>query len=241
MQAKVSSFNLLLLGVSIAIGMSLGGYFIGQTMYNARVAINTAEVKGLAERRVEANIANWNVKYLVTGKSKNELPKLYEQSEKNQKIIVDLLKENGFENSEITIGVIDYTYKEFRDEDQKLVDEKHQLVGSISIETNKVNKVAKVRANLNKLIAQGVDIVNKPPAYRFTKLNEIKPDMLREATKNARIAANEFAENAGVSVGGIRSARQGGFIIRDAGVNYGDTKKIEKEVRVVANIIFFLN
>ena len=64
--------------------------------------------------------------------------------------------------------------------------------------------------------------------------------MLREATKNARIAANEFAENAGVKVGGIRSARQGGFIIRDVGENYGDTKKIEKDVRVVTTITFYL-
>ena len=241
MQNKVSGLGLFLFGASLAAGISLGGYFVGQTMYNARVAINTAEAKGLAERRVEANIANWDILYLVNGKSKAELPKLYDQSEKNQKIIIDLLKENGFEDTEIEIGVIDYTYQEYRNEEQKLVDETHQLAGLISIETTKVNKVAKVRASLNKLIAQGVDIVNSPPAYRFTRLNEIKPDMLREATKNARLAANEFAENAGVSVGGMRSASQGGFYIRDAGEEYGDTKKIEKDVRVVTNITFFLN
>jgi hypothetical protein len=64
--------------------------------------------------------------------------------------------------------------------------------------------------------------------------------MLREATKNARIAANEFAENAGVKVGSIRSARQGGFNVRDAGEEYGDTAKIEKDVRVVTTIDFYL-
>jgi hypothetical protein len=64
--------------------------------------------------------------------------------------------------------------------------------------------------------------------------------MLKEATKNARLAANEFATNAGVKVGGIRSARQGGFVIRDVGQQYGDTNKIEKEVRVVTNVTFFL-
>ena len=64
--------------------------------------------------------------------------------------------------------------------------------------------------------------------------------MLREATKNARSAAIEFAENAGVSVGGIRSARQGSFYIRDAGEDYGDTKKIEKDMRVVTTITFYL-
>lgn len=64
--------------------------------------------------------------------------------------------------------------------------------------------------------------------------------MLKEATTNARLAANEFATNAGVKVGGIRSAIQGGFVIRDVGKNYGDTKKIEKNVRVVTNVTFLL-
>ncbi len=83
-------------------------------------------------------------------------------------------------------------------------------------------------------------IQNGLPTYRFTKLNEIKPEMLREATKNARLAANEFADSAGVSVGRIRDARQGSFYIRDAGQEYGDTQKIEKDVRVVTTITFYL-
>lgn len=240
MNSKDTSIGLFLLGIAVATGVAIGGYFIGQMMYNAKVAINTAEAKGLAERRVSANLANWNIQYLVSGRSKNELQTLYAESEKNQNIIVSLLKENGFDESEIVVGVINYNFQEFRDENQKLVDEKHQLIGSISIETSNVKQVSQVRAKLNKLIAQGIDIVNQAPAYRFTKLNDIKPDMLKEATKNARIAANEFAENAGVNVGGIRSARQGSFFIRDAGENYGDTNKIEKDVRVVTNITFYL-
>lgn len=228
------------LGVFLACGLSIGGYFIGQTMYNAKVALNTAEAKGLAERRVEADRANWTITFTDTGKSREDIPELYEQSERNQQTIIALLKENGFVDDEIEIGVIDYLYQEFRDEDQKLVDQKHRLTGSISVETDKVRLVSKARASVNKLIAQGIDITNQPPTYRFTKLNEIKPDMLREATKNARIAANEFAEDAGVTVGGIRSARQGSFYVRDAGENFGDTKKIEKDVRVVTNITFYL-
>ncbi|MEM9622794.1 MAG: SIMPL domain-containing protein, partial [Pseudomonadota bacterium] len=68
----------------------------------------------------------------------------------------------------------------------------------------------------------------------------IKPSMLKEATKNARLAANEFAANAGVQVGGIRDARQGGFIVRDVGEDYSDTAKIDKDVRVVTTITFYL-
>lgn len=230
----------LLMVLTLSLGITGSGYFIGQTMYNAKVAINTAEAKGLAERRVQADLAYWRIDYTVTGKYKSEIPKLYKKSEAAQKTIIKLLMENNVAESEIKPGVIDYSSREFRNEDQKLMAEKHHLTGSISVETTNVQLISKVRAKLNKLIAQGLDIKNNAPKYYFTKLNKIKPEMLKDATKNARIAANEFASNAGVQVGGIRSARQGGFIIRDVGENYGDTKKIEKEVRVVTNITFYL-
>ncbi|MDH3973294.1 MAG: SIMPL domain-containing protein [Deltaproteobacteria bacterium] len=232
--------GLLLLGMFLAVGISVGGYFIGQTMYNAKVALNTAEVKGLAERRVNSDRANWKINFTITGKTRNEIPKLYKLAETNQATIVDLLKQNGFDSDEITVGILDYEYKEFRDENQRLVDQKHELIGSIRVETGNVEIISKARASVNKLMAQGIDIENNSPAYRFTKLNEIKPDMLKEATHNARIAAKEFAENAGVNVGSIRSARQGIFRIRDAGEEYGDTNKIEKDVRVITNITFYL-
>ena len=228
------------MGIFLAVGLALCGHFVGQTMYNAKVALNTAEAKGLAERRVKADRANWDISHTVTGSKKEEIPSLYNQAEMHQKTIINLLKEHGFEDNEIEVGVLNYHYQEFRDEDKKLVDQTHKLMGTISVETQKVEKVAQVRTAVSKLIAQGIDIVNRTPRYRFTKLNEIKPDMLREATKNARIAANEFAENAEVRVGSIRSARQGSFYVRDAGEEYGDTAKIEKDVRVVTTIDFYL-
>ncbi|MEJ2402874.1 MAG: SIMPL domain-containing protein [Candidatus Thiodiazotropha sp.] len=232
--------GLFFLGLFIAVGLATAGYYVGQTLYNAKVALNTAEVKGLAERRVKADRVNWTVSHWVSGKSREEIPSLYQQAEKNQQTIIDLLKENGFDDQEIQIGVFNYQSQEYRDENQKLVDQTHTLAGTISIESSKVDQITQVRSKVNKLIAQGIDIDNGTPAFRFTKLNEIKPEMLSEATKNARIAANEFAKNAGVKVGGIRSATQGSFFIRDAGEEYGDTAKIDKDVRVVTTITFYL-
>ncbi len=224
----------------LAIGMAVAGYFVSQTLYRSQVALNTAEVKGLAERRVEADTAYWSIHYTVDGKSRSEIAALYEKSEVDQAKIITLLKSSGFSDEEIKPGVINYFKEEFRNDNQELIEEKHYLVGEIEVQTQKVRQVAEVRAKLNKLIAQGLNVENQPPAYHFTRLNEIKPEMLKEATKNARLAANEFATNAGVNVGGIRSARQGGFEIRDVGESYGDTKKIEKDVRVVTNVVFFL-
>ncbi len=239
MNDKLST-AIIISGAFIAIGLSLTGYFASQTLYNAKVALNTAEVKGLAERRVKADRANWTISFSIAGNKQGEIPSLYKKSEENQNKIIGILKENGLEDSEITPGVIDYYYNEYRDDNQKLIDERHTLTGRINIETNKVNQLSKIRGEVNKLIAQGIQINNPNPTYRFTRLNKIKPEMLSEATKNARIAANEFAENAGATVGGIRSARQGNFFVRDAGEEYGDTAKIEKDVRVVTTITFYL-
>ena len=239
MNEKINT-AIIIAGAFIAIGLSLTGYFVSQTIYNAKIALNTAEVKGLAERRVKANRANWMVSFSITGTKQSEIPALYKKSEENQRKITAILKENGLEDNEIKPGVIDYYYNEYRDDNHKLVDERHTLTGYINIETDKVDQISGIRSEVNKLISQGIQINNPPPTYRFTGLNSIKPEMLREATKNARLAANEFAENAGATVGGIRSARQGNFFVRDAGEEYGDTAKIEKDVRVVTTITFFL-
>lgn len=224
----------------LAAGIAIAGFFVSQTIYNAKVALNTAEAKGLAERRAKADRANWEILFTVSGNKREDLPKLYEKAEQHQQTITDVLVQGGFSADEIKQGVIDYRYQEFRNDKQQLVDQSHKLIGDISVETDKVELVGRVRSKVNKLIAQGIAIENRPPAYRFTKLNEIKPEMLREATKNARIAANEFAINAGVNVGGIRSARQGSFYVIDAGEEYGDTAKLEKDVRVVTTITFYL-
>jgi len=231
----------LLAAIVVSAGISTAGYFIGHTLYNARVAINTAEVKGLAERRVQADRAFWKIQYTVSGSGAAQVAKLYEKSEADQEQIIQLLVESGFDKSEISPGVIDYNKQEFRDENQKLVEEKHILIGSIDVETNNVRLLSDVRAKLNKLIAQGLDIQNNAPAYYFTKLNQIKPEMVKEATMNARTAAAEFATDAGVKVGAIRAAQQGGFVIRDVGEEYGDTKSLEKDVRLVTTITFYLN
>ena len=239
-QSQNPSISVVVAALFMAAGIAAAGWFVSRTIYNANVGVNTAEVKGLAERRVKADQVNWTIGYGVAGSSRDELPSLYKLAGEHQNAIVDLLKEGGFSNEEISAGVLDYRYEEFRDNSQRLVDQVHKLQGTIEVETSKVDQVAKARASLNQLIARGISVDNRPPKYRFTGLNAIKPDMVREATTNARVAAQEFADNAGVEVGGIRSARQGGFIIRDAGEDYGDTEKIDKNVRVVTTITFYL-
>ncbi len=240
MATEFRNYQNIIIGLIVAAGIAIGGFFISKTLYNAKVALNTAEAKGLAERRVQADRANWTIGFAVAGKSRDEVPRLYQEAEAIQLRLIKLLKENAFTDEEITPGIIEYGTRQYRNEEQVLIDQDHFLNGSLSIETQNVHAIAPARGVINKLISEGISITNRTPTYSFTGLNEIKPDMLREAAKNARIAANEFASNAQVEVGGIRAARQGGFIIRDAGNESTDSYKIEKDVRVVTTITFFL-
>ncbi len=238
---SIIKLDVILLGVFLAIGISISGYFIGQTLYNAKMAINTAEAKGLATRKVVSDKAIWSIGFQVADQNKDMVQELYKKAEQNQQEIIALLKKRGFTEEEISKGAISYNHSVFRDEQNKISDEQHVFSGDIEIETNKVYLVKKSLGATNELIAKGINVENRAPTYIFTKLNEIKPAMLEEATKNARIAADQFAKNAAVKVLSIRSARQGGFSITDDGENYGDRRKINKEVRVVTNIEFLLS
>jgi len=224
----------------LALGLAGAGHFVSQTHYNARVALNTAEVKGLSIQRAQADLAYWDLYVSVSGHASEPRAALYDKAESQQRAIADLLVAHGFSESEITLGVIDYTLAEYRNDDHEVVEATQHLTASVHMETGKVGEVKAARTKLNRLIAEGFNITNEAPTYHFTRLNDIKPAMLREATQNARIAATEFAEDAGVQVGGIRNARQGAFSVVDVGSSYGNTHNIEKEVRVVTNIEFYL-
>ena len=218
--------NIIFPSLIIAGGIAAAGFFIGNTLYKSRVALNTVTVKGLAERRVDADQARWKISYTVQDKNKDRIPELYSRAEEDKTKIVSYLKNGGILSDEISLGVIDYTHQEYRNDDKELVDELHTLTGIIEIETKRVESIKIVRSNLNELMIDGINLDNHSPQYKFTRLNAIKPEMLKEATQNARIAAAEFATNSGSEVGRIRSARQGGFTIIDAGETYGDTKKL---------------
>lgn len=238
--STVSNWAYVVLGLLLAIGIAAAGFFISHTMSNSQTAVNTAEVKGLAERRVKADRANWSIGLRVASATNPDIKALYKRYEDDQAKLVVALKAAGFDDDEITVGVADYNHRQIRNAEQVVVENVFSLSGTLSVETNKVDKIAAARGQVNKLLAEGVELSNYEPGYHFTKLNDIKPEMIKEATQAARIAATQFAENVEAKVGGIRSARQGGFSIRDAGSDHGDRAKIDKDVRVVSTISFYL-
>ena len=228
-----------LMGLFLAIGIALSGYFVSQLLLNANQ--DTAEAKGLSERRVDATQAIWKINYggwMEEGKSK--IQDLFKEVEKDQHAIINALTDIGITEEEILVGSLDHDVKEYRNDDNVLMESRRYLSGQITVDTKNVHLIPKARAKLNDLIANGVSLENLEPRYLFTELNAIKPEMLKEATANAKVAATEFAKAANVKVGGIETARQGNFMINDANEEYTTSTKIEKDVRVVTTIKFYL-
>ena len=228
----------------LALGLALGGLFIGAFYYKAKIGANTVVVKGLSEKDVRADLAIWEMKYVVTG---NDVTKAQKEISAQTQIITSFLKENGFDESEITVGRLDTNdlnanpYRSSYENNVRFI-----LNQTVIVRSNNVDLVA---ATLNKsgdLVAKGI-IFNSdygaPVSYLFTKLNDIKPQMLADATENARQAALQFAASSKSKVGKIKHANQGMFSIlpREETSMATETQQIKKKVRVVSTIEYWLD
>lgn len=228
------------LGIFIAIGLIGAGYFIGNTLYKSRVAVNVATVKGLSERNVKSDLAVWNVSFTMEAE---DIQTAYKLANEKKEIAIDFFEKNGFDKDELSFSNSVYI-AEYRNAAAELKDKKFQVTTFIDIRTSNVDKVDSVKQKMGELIEQGLALSNSQPSFLFTKLNEVKPEMLKEATKNARMAAEEFAKDAGTKVGTIQSASQGSFAISapEGADNYSltDQTSLNKKVRVVTTISFYL-
>lgn len=228
----------LILGLGIAWGGFFPGYFYYKTHYNN----NTVTVKGLAEMNVQADLAVWDIKFVTTNNSLQEAQKKIEEQ---KRLVTDFLLEQGFTQDEIQIGRLETNDLDTNPYRDKSATSRYILNQYMVLKSSKVEQVEKALSATAQLVAKGVVFDNQyssPVAYIFTRLNEIKPMMLEEATKNARQAASEFAKSADSKVGKIRRAQQGVFSIlpQDQTPGASESNQIHKKVRVVSTVEYWL-
>jgi hypothetical protein len=237
-----------ILGVLMAAGIAGAGYFVSTTLYKGRLAANAVTVRGFAERDVKADLALWRIGFAITG---GNLPDAYRRSQANAAALTGFLAQRGFKPDEISpadLRVTDQMANAYRPKDLT-PGERYVLNTTISVRTADVARVDASLHALNDLIRQGIVLTANDADYEFTGLNDIKAPMLRDATRNARDAAQQFANDADSQVGAIQSASQGFFSIvsRDAGADDsgygrdgGGQSTIDKRVRVVVTLTYYL-
>lgn len=230
--------------IAIGAGIAAGGYFVSQTMLNQRIGANIASVKGLSEKIVAADAATWNLSYSISANKIDPVAATFSTAEKHMSRISAVLESAGFAKNEFLIAPLQKRNIakriKGRNGQADTVERYYTVSSSVFVSTNTPSKIAPAQQAIANLSREGIDVIQQGINYEFTKLNDIKPDMLREATENARIAADKFAENAGVKVGGIQRAIQGGFSVGPANTGDAKTRRTNKLVRVVTTITFYL-
>lgn len=222
------------LGVFIAVA----GIGVGVGFYKGRAADRYVTVKGLAEREVRADLAIWPITFRVAD---NDLAALQSGIESSRQTITQFLLDAGFGPQSVSYSApkIRDTQTEMRGGDAQS-DYRYIAQSTVTTRTGKVDLVKKTMEEAGTLVGKGIILEaqnwENPTEFLYTALNDIKPAMIEQATRNAREAAGKFATDSGSQVGKIRNATQGYFSISDRDRNSPDVKK----VRVVTTVQYFL-
>ena len=230
--------NVRIINASIlSIGLALSGYFIANGLKESRKHDRSVEVKGLAEHTMKSDEAIWTINIkLVNG----ELPALYQSIDDAQKKMKQFLEKQGFVAEEIITNPVSVTDNQSIGYNQSLNIPRYSADTGLTISTKRIDPVAAAIQKTGELIEQGVVVTTSSAIYRFNGLNQIKPQMLTEATQSAHAAAQSFANNAKATLGSIRRATQGLFTITDANSTYDSGTSIMKKIRVVTSIDYEL-
>lgn len=227
----------------IAAGLFSAGFFPGWYYYQSKVNSNFVTVKGLSETNVKADLAIWNLKFVVTA---DNLTAAQQNIASQRGVIYEFLQQQGIAKEEISEGRVETNdllanpYRSNNDVASRFI-----VSQTITVRSGNVDVVDKALRNNGELVARGIILDSQygsPVSYIFTKLNDIKPQMLEEATKNAAAAAAEFAKSSDSRVGRIRRASQGVFSILplEQTPDVSETQSINKKVRVVSTIEYWL-
>lgn len=224
-------------GIFIAIGLLLLGVEIRNGLGSISSNQRVVTVRGLSEKEVTANKVTWPI---VSKEVGNDLPSIYANIEKTNATILGFLKNNGIPDSEISVNppqVLDLQADRYNSQN---VPFRYNVTNVVVVTSPQVDKIRNLIGRQTELLKQGIAIVagdyQYQTTYEYTDLNSIKPDMIADATKNAREAANKFAADSDSKLGKIKTASQGQFSIEDR----DQYTRYIKRVRVVSTIVYFL-
>jgi uncharacterized protein len=226
----------------IGLGFALAGYFIGDSVADVITSQRVIDARGFSERDVKADLAIWTIGYVATG---DDMTLVQEKVENDSEKIRAFLKQNGLMDAEIIeqpTSMTDLLSRDYRPEG--VTKGRYIVNATIRVRSEKVDLVASLSGmKIGALIKAGVTLrEGQPPVYLFTKLKNIKPEMVAEATEDAKRAAQQFAKDSDAHLGGMKSAAQGVFQIlpRDQAMGINEDNEISKTVRVVTTAQYFL-
>lgn len=230
-------------GVALALGLVLSSLIFGWFFEKSKKGDEVITVTGSARKRIKSDLVVWSAAVTY------EAPKLadaYRSLSENVPRVKQYLISKGIPENEITISSITTTPLRKTGENGQESSEitGYSLRQLLEVRSTDIDKVAQVAREATELINQGILIESNAPQYLYTKLGDLKIEMLGEAAKDAKTRAERIASSTGNSIGTVRSAKMGVIQITaadstevsDAGIS--DTSSIDKDITAVVNIGF---
>lgn len=221
----------------LALGFVVAALVRGLAVRDARMADRFVEVKGLAEREVMADLAIWPVSYMVTA---NTLEELSRELECNDRAILAFLESHGFPAAGISRNPPRITDQWSQAYGPQRPETRFMAERTLTLRTDRVAETRQALQEAARLLEDGVVLApswGSTVQFLFTGLEALKPEMIGQATADARRAATQFAEDSGSQAGTIRTARQGFFSISELDPSMPELKT----VRVVTTVEYVLD
>ncbi|PKM36885.1 MAG: hypothetical protein CVV06_08730 [Gammaproteobacteria bacterium HGW-Gammaproteobacteria-10] len=228
-----------IVGIFLFLGLFSLGYLLSNAAIKFKEYDRSITVKGLSEREFPADIVIWPIQFTIAD---NELSLLYESLEKNTETIKTFLKKTGVAEDEVSVATPSITDKSAQSyQNSGNVEFRYSAIQTVTVYSANVDQVRSAMNGLLELGKKGIvftaqDYQNRTE-FLFTQLNQIKPEMIEEATTKAREVAEKFAEDSSSKLGKIKRASQGQFSIEPRDTNNPHIKKI----RVVSTIEYYLS
>ncbi len=229
----------------IALGLVLAGGAIGRGFSDARLADRYVSVKGVAEREATADLALWPIPFVAAD---DDLVRAQASINETTRKIRAFLVAQGLDTSQAQLGSLRVTDRQANPYQAGEAGRRFIVRQVLIVRSTDPDRVLAASQRIGELVQTGVVLSSGEeygpggPTFLFTRLNEIKPAMIAEATSRAREAAEQFARDAESKLGGIRQVNQGIFVIlpRDQAPGVSEEGQMQKVVRVVATVDYYL-
>ena len=235
---RMTKQNALIIGISLVVGLGLLGLLLGRSAVTFKSFDRTVTVKGLSEREVAADVVIWPIQFTVAS---NDLGALYRTIDSNTSKVRSFLVDQGVTQDEITVSVPAITDKSAQQWGDAGGPFRYTAVQNVTVYSEQVALVREIMSGISALGQEGIvisgDNYQSPTEYLFTGLNELRPEMIEEATRSARAVAQKFASDSESVLGKIRNASQGQFSI----VSRDNNNPHIKKVRVVSTVTYYLS
>lgn len=237
--------NSVILSFSLLLGLCLLGYFIFLGLKTFSDKDRVVTVNGLAEMDMKATSATITLYFSFSG---DDFQNIFQQTENKKSAIMDYLTKIGYNKNDITIGNVAVTdrqkYYETRMQNGEQVQvkiDRYTVGQSLTVKSKDVETIENKASQINLELVTKDLTATINTTYSYPELNSIKPQLIAESTKNARIAGQQFAADSQAKLGKIKTASQGQISLSEKYLysEGGGKQKIQK-ARVVSEIVFFL-